>query len=133
MKKAEWSTFILRIVVGTIFLVHGLAKIKTGLPHVAAHFSGLGLPGQLAYPVVLLEVAGGALLIAGMGTRLVSGLFVLLMLGAIVTVKARAGFLGSGQGAGYEFDLILLAASLHLCLNGSRVYAVERLFTPRQE
>jgi uncharacterized membrane protein YphA (DoxX/SURF4 family) len=52
----------------------------------------------------------------GIGTKLVSVLFAVIMLGAIFTAKLPLGLLGNGQMAGYELDLILLAASIYFVL-----------------
>jgi putative oxidoreductase len=58
-------------------------------------FDSLGLLGFLAYVVAVIEAAGGIAIILGMGTRIVSGLFALVMAGALVKVKFAAGFMGT--------------------------------------
>lgn len=110
----QTTNAVLRIVLGLIFLVHGLDKFQTGLDQVAMWFSSLGLPGVLAYLVAWLEVIGGIALIIGFQTRFFSGAFILLLVGALFSVKLSAGFLGDGSSAGYEFDLALLAIAIHL-------------------
>ncbi|GAA0450759.1 DoxX family protein [Alkalibacillus silvisoli] len=59
------TNMILRVILGIVFLVHGLDKFQTGLDQVSMWFSSLGLPGILAYIVAWVEVLGGIMLIVG--------------------------------------------------------------------
>lgn len=128
MKRVEAGTLILRIVLGITFFVHGLSKFQTGLGNVAGFFESMGLPGFLAYIVATIELVGGIALIIGLGTRIFSLLLGLIMIGAIITVKGAAGFMGNGKSAGYELDLALLAMSVFLALCGSGMFALDSLF-----
>ncbi|WP_394138376.1 DoxX family protein [Cytobacillus oceanisediminis] len=123
--KYELSTFILRLVLGISFFIHGAAKFQGGIENTVGWFGSIGLPGLLAYGVALIEVAGGIALVLGLFTRVVSGLFVLLMAGAIIKVKLAAGFLGNGQMAGYELDLAFLAMAVSIAITGSKAYALD--------
>jgi putative oxidoreductase len=127
IKKFEISTLILRVVLGLTFFIHGLAKFQGGIENTVGWFESIGLAGFLAYGAGLVELVGGIALIVGLGSKFVSALFVLLMIGAISTVKFQAGFLGNGQGAGYELDLALLAMSLVIMVNGSKLFALDQL------
>ncbi|WP_066304746.1 DoxX family protein [Bacillus sp. FJAT-29814] len=128
MKKIEASTLILRLVLGVTFFVHGLVKFQGGIENIVGWFDSIGLPGFLAYAVALLELVGGIALIVGFGSRVVSALFVLLMLGATFSAKLAGGFLGNGQGAGYELDLALAAMALVIAITGSKMFALDSLF-----
>lgn len=128
MKKIEVSTLILRLVLGVTFFIHGLVKFQGGIENTVGWFDSIGLPGVLAYGVAVLEMVGGLALILGLGSRIVSGLFVVLMLGATVKVKLAGGFLGNGQGAGWELDLALLAMALFIVINDSKMFALDKVF-----
>jgi putative oxidoreductase len=128
MKKIEVSTLILRLVLGVTFFVHGLVKFQGGIENIVGWFDSIGLPGGLAYGVALLEMVGGIALFVGLGSRIVSALFVLLMLGATVTAKLAGGFLGNGQGAGWELDLALLVIALFIAINDSKMFALDKVF-----
>ena len=128
MKKIEVSTFILRLVLGATFFIHGLVKFQGGIENIVGWFDSIGLPGVLAYGVAVVEMVGGLALIIGLGSRIVSGLFVILMLGATVKVKLAGGFLGNGQGAGWELDLALLAMALFIAINDSKMFALDKVF-----
>ncbi|MBG9550399.1 DoxX family protein [Cytobacillus firmus] len=128
MNKNELGHFILRAILGFIFFIHGLSKFQGGI-NTAGFFDSIGIPGFMAYPVAAIELAGGIALILGMGTKIVSVLFALIMLGAIFTAKLPAGLLGNGQVAGYELDLILLAASIYFVLAKESPLSLENKLT----
>jgi len=124
--KNEVGVIILRIVLGVIFFIHGLAKFQGGIENIAGWFDGIGIPGVMAYVVASIEVIGGIALILGLGTRIVSALFGLLMIGAIIKVKLAVGFLGNGEMAGYELEIAYLAMALFLVINGSKKFSVDQ-------
>ncbi|WP_088036361.1 DoxX family protein [Evansella clarkii] len=127
--KNEMGAVILRVVLGVVFLAHGLDKIQGGVGNTAAWFDSIGLPGFLAYAVVLIETAGGIALILGLATRIVAGLLAVVLAGAIITVQLSAGFLG-----GYAYDLALLAMAVYLFINGSKLYSADQLlFSGKKE
>lgn len=121
-KNAELGGLILRIALGFIFFVHGLMKFQGGVENTAGFFDSIGVSGLLAYPVAIIEAAGGILLMLGIGTRIVAALFGLIMLGAIFTAKLGSGFIG-----GYELDVALLAMSIFLILSGSKFLSLEKV------
>jgi putative oxidoreductase len=128
VRKYETGALILRLVIGITFFIHGLAKFQMGLGNTAGFFQSIGVPGFMAYIVATIELVGGLAMILGIGTRIVSILFALVMVGAIVTVKLAVGFMGNGQMAGYELDLALLAISIYLAISGSQLYSLDSLF-----
>src|SRR5687767_3150851 len=103
--KNEIGALILRVTLGALFFIHGLVKFQGGIENIVGWFESIGLPGFMAYGVALVELIGGIALIIGLGTRLFSALFALLMVGATLKVKLSVGLLGNGQMAGYELDL----------------------------
>jgi putative oxidoreductase len=132
-KKYEVSVLILRIVLGITFFIHGVVKFQGGIENTVGWFDSIGLPGFLAYGVALLEVVGGIALVLGLFSRVVSVLFALLMVGAIVKVKLAVGFLGNGQMSGYELDLAFLAMAVFIAINGSNAYALDQFIFKGQE
>ena len=113
MNRNEIGKVILRAVLGLTFFIHGLSKFQGGITNIVGYFDSLGIPGFIAYVVAVIELLGGIALIIGLGTRLITLLFALIMAGAIITAKLSVGFLGNGQMAGYELELILLAISIY--------------------
>jgi putative oxidoreductase len=127
LKKYEASTLILRVILGVTFFVHGLVKFQGGIENIVGWFESIGLPGFLAYGVALVEMIGGAALVLGLGSRIVSALLGLLMIGATNKVKLAIGFLGNGQMAGYELDLALMAMAVFIAINGSKMFALDQI------
>lgn len=125
MNKQEIGTFLLRVMLGISFFLHGLSKFKGGLENTSGWFQSIGIPGFMAYVVGMIELVGGIALITGLGTRIISALLVFIMAGAIVYVKLPAGFMGNGEASGYELDLVLMIIALHLVLNGSRFLSID--------
>ncbi|MBZ5752743.1 DoxX family protein [Metabacillus rhizolycopersici] len=128
MNKNEVGKVILRVVLGLIFFIHGLSKFQGGINNTVGFFDSIGIPGFMAYVVALIELIGGIALILGIGTRIVSVLFAVIMLGAIFTAKLPLGLLGNGQMAGYELDLALLAMSIYLAFANKSAFSLDNKF-----
>jgi putative oxidoreductase len=127
-----WGTTLLRIAVGAVFVAHGAQKLFQFTPAgLAGFFDGLGIPFPLAnaYLVIAVELLGGLAMIAGLGTRIVAVLFATVMAVAFATVHVQHGFFLPN---GYEFVLVLFAASLTLALQGAGALALENRL-PRRE
>jgi putative oxidoreductase len=127
LKKYEVGAFILRIILGFTFFVHGLVKFQDGIENTVGFFESLGLPGFTAYVVAGIEFIGGIAIILGIGTRVISILLALIMIGAILKVKLAGGFLGNGQMAGFELDLALLAISAYLAITNHSAFALDNV------
>ncbi|MFJ5769443.1 DoxX family protein [Psychrobacillus sp. NPDC093180] len=128
MDKLGIGTLLLRLVLGISFFIHGLVKFQGGIENTVGWFESIGILGFFAYAVATLELVGGIALILGIGTRVVSAFFVVLMVGAIIKVKFAIGFLGTPEMAGYELDLAFLVIALFLVLNGSKFLSIDEAF-----
>ncbi|MBB6019872.1 putative membrane protein YphA (DoxX/SURF4 family) [Paenibacillus sp. JGP012] len=122
-KSIEMGLFFLRIMIGLIFVLHGWSKFEGGISGTVGFFESIGIPGFMASVVAIIELAGGAAVILGLGTRIFAALFIAVMVGALFTAKAGQPFLN-----GTELDYMLMAGSLTLLLTGSRFLAVDYLF-----
>lgn len=121
-KNVGVALLVLRIALGVIFLFHGIDKFQNGIENAAGFFTSLGLASFLAYITAVIEIIGGIMMIAGLGTRVVGFLFAIIMVGAIVTVKLSLGLIN-----GFEFELALLAMSITLVMTGSPWVSIDRL------
>lgn len=131
---APYAPAILRVIVGIVFLFHGLDKFRD-LQGVAGFFGGIGIPAPqvMALVVALIEAVGGFLLIIGFLTRYVNVLHIVVMIVAIFTVKLGVGLIAPfGQGVGYELDLLLLGASLALLILGPGTPSVDKNVLSRE-
>lgn len=115
----ELALGLLRVVTGALFAWHGYAKIFTvGLRAVTAEFQRAGVPlPLLTAPLsATLELAGGVLLLLGLGTRGLALLLALITAAALVLGSRHAPpLLGAAH---WETPALLLVACLALALGG---------------
>jgi putative oxidoreductase len=127
----SWGITVLRVVVGTVFLVHGGQKLFSwGFHGVAGFLGGLGIPFPMFSGVVLtlVELLAGAALVLGLLTRWAAVLLALEMLVAILTFHLKHGFF---VPAGVEYPLTLLAANVTLLLSGPGAASVDGAIAKR--
>lgn len=121
MLKSEIGTIIIRVIVGITFFTHGFTKFQSGISNIVDNFGHLVF---LAYIIALIKLIGGVALILGIGTRIIAGIFAVIMLGTIFAFKLSDGFLGNIQLAGYEFELVMFAMSTYLVLANPTKYSL---------
>ena len=127
----HWGLTVLRVVVGAVFLAHGAQKVFVyGFHGVAGAFAGMGIPvpAVTSALVAVVELLGGAALIAGFLTRWAAILNGFDMLVAIMLVHIKKGFFNPG---GVEFPLTLLAACLVLAVVGPGAGSVDGAMAKR--
>ena len=111
---------VLRVVLGGLFVWHGIDKFDAGIDMVKQMFTmwGVPAPGLTAPLTAIIEIAAGAMLVFGVATRMAAMLLGLVMLGAIVYVKADLGIISSDPMPGAELDLSMLAGLVALIFLG---------------
>lgn len=124
----ELGLTILRVVLGVIFIAHGLPKLTGGIEGTVEFFGAIGVPAPLvaAWFIALLETLGGLTLLIGFFVTPASLLLAAHMLAGIVLVHAPNGFyvIGPGQG-GVEFNLLLIASLLAMVFCGPGLAAID--------
>ncbi|GAA3072172.1 DoxX family protein [Streptosporangium carneum] len=128
-RTGPYTLLLARVVVGIVFIAHGLQKLLTdGIGAVAASFDSLGIPAaSLAAPLVVAsEIIGGVAFIVGAGLPVFGVILALDMVGAIFFVHLDKGFF-SRQG-GYEYVLVLTAVCLAIGFSGGGALALDRLW-----
>ena len=122
--KSDYAALVLRVSSGVLFLAHGLLKVNVfTIAGTVGYFESLGLPGVFAYLTIFAELAGGAALILGVATRLVSLALIPVLLGA-TWVHAGNGWLFSSEGGGWEFPLFWAIILVAIALQGAGAYAL---------
>jgi putative oxidoreductase len=109
----------LRVALGALILMHGIAKLKGDIGFISDAVTGAGLPAFLAYGVYLGEVVAPLLVIAGFYSRVGSAVIAVNMLFAIGLVHG-AEFLTLNQTGGWALELqgMFLFAAIAIALIG---------------
>jgi putative oxidoreductase len=128
-RTAPYAATVLRISLGAMYIAHSLVlkHFTYTLPGTAQFFESLGLPGALAYVTFWAELAGGVLLLAGLGSRWVALGLLPVLVGA-AWVHAANGWVFSAQNGGWEYPVFLIAASLVQALLGDGRLALSNRF-----
>lgn len=123
----DYAPLVLRVVTGVIFAIHGWQKLQGGLPGVTGLVASLGFPMPEVFAVLLIaaELGGGILLILGLLTRWAAKSLVIVSLVALFLVHLPNGF--SMATGGYEYILLLLAASVSVMLSGPGKWSLDRV------
>mgnify|MGYP003587749525 CR=1 FL=1 len=116
---------LLRVSVGLLMLLHGLFKIDTGPGLVVGLLEGLGVPGVLAYLVVVGEIVAPVLMIVGLWTRPAALVVAINMVVAILLVHTGHFFALTKQG-GWALELqgLFLFGAMAVALLGAGRYSV---------
>lgn len=123
---ADVALLLLRIGLGTIFIVHG--RHKRGLWKAQpSQQMPAGFLRTLRF-LSIAEPAGGLGVLVGFLTQLAALGLALVMLGALrfLTTKVHRKFTGENV-AGWEFEFLLLLVALALVILGGGKYALDRL------
>jgi putative oxidoreductase len=124
-EQAAAAALLLRLALGVMFLAHAWLKIKVYTPAgTVQYFKSLGVPGEAAYLAIAAEIGGGILLILGIETRWVALALVPLMLGTIVLVHGKAGWLFTNKDGGWEYPAFWVVGLLALALLGDGAAAL---------
>jgi len=142
---ARWGALPLRIIVGYGFFDHGLAKLEKGPEKFVAIVDALGvpLPHLMAWLAIVVEFAGGLLMLVGAGITLLSLPMIAVLLVAIVTVHLPFGFTSvklmevTASGPkfgppGIEADLLYLACIVAMFLIGPDPLSVDGIRARRR-
>lgn len=111
----DLAMFIIRVVLGLVFIVHGFQKLRD-IKGTINMMSSMGLPmaGVIVPVLALVEFIGGIFVLIGLYAGWASILLAIVMVGAILIVKFKKGFVN-----GYEFELSLLSMALAVFFAGS--------------
>lgn len=95
---------VLRLALGILILLHGIAKVTGGIGGVTHMVTAIGLPAELAWGVYVGEIIAPAMLIAGWYARIGALLIAVNMLFAIVLAHRADLFTMSPHG-GWALEL----------------------------
>jgi len=121
----DLAKLLLRVTLGVLILLHGIAKLNGGLSGITGMVEAQGLPGFLGYAVLIGEVVAPLMVIAGFHARIGAVLIALNMVVAIVLV--HMGELGSFNAQGgwaLELQGMFLATAVAIALLGPGRFSV---------
>ncbi len=119
------AILLLRIVLGVLILMHGIAKLNSGPGAVLDTVVKAGLPAAIAYLVYVGEVLAPVLLILGVWTRLAALVVAINMVFAVVLVHTGQ-LLSLAKTGGYALELqaIYLTVAMAIALLGAGRFSV---------
>jgi putative oxidoreductase len=134
----EWYAIPIRLIVGFGFMQHGYAKLARGPEDFIAVLHAMGVPAPFlaGWATIIVEIAGGMLILIGAFVPLATLPMLFVLAVAIFTVHLPNGFssikLQSFDSAGahfgqpgYETDLLYAAGLIALCLGGAGPLSVD--------
>jgi putative oxidoreductase len=123
--RADLGKFVLRLALGLLVLLHGIAKLKGGLAGIVGMVEAAGLPGFLGYGVLVGEVLAPVLVLVGAYARVGGVLIALNMLVAIALAHVgQLGQLNEQGGWALELQGMFLAGAIAVALLGPGSYGV---------
>ncbi|MUV14038.1 DoxX family protein [Noviluteimonas gilva] len=121
----DLGRLILRVVLGLLILLHGIAKLRGGMGGIVGLVESHGLPGFLGYGVLIGEVLAPLMLIAGFYARIGALLVAANMLFAFALVHmGEIGHLNGQGGWALELQGMFLFTAIALALLGPGRYSV---------
>lgn len=124
-----------RILLGVVLMAHGYEKyVQWGLDGTSERFTQLGVPFPLlsAFYAATVELLGGALLIFGAATTLISAMVVLDMIGAAIFSRAVVnGIRLLPNQQGWELNGTILALAAALLAFGAGCYSIDHVLRRR--
>lgn len=125
----DFGKLVLRLTLGILILLHGIAKLKGGVGFLAPMVQGLGLPPWFAYGVYIGEVLGPVMIIVGFYSRIGAFMIFVNMIFALTLVH-RPELLTMGKQGGYALELqamYLFTALALTCMTPGR-YAITKRY-----
>jgi len=117
-KNTNLGLLILRIAIGGLMLLHGIAKLK-GVSGIEGMLNNVGLPSFLAYGVYITEIVAPLLIIIGYRTRLASLIYISGVLFIIFIAHSGDVFsLNKHGGWGIELLGLYLFGAITLFFSG---------------
>ena len=125
--QQDAARLILRITLGVLILLHGIAKIRGGVGGIEGMLEARGLPGVLAFGAFIGEVLAPLMVIAGWHARIGAALVAVNMLFAIFLVHMGEIFaLGPQGGSAIELQLMFLFTAVAIALLGPGRFSVNQ-------
>ncbi|MBW8371692.1 MAG: DoxX family protein [Thiobacillus sp.] len=123
----DTGKLVLRLTLGVLILLHGIAKLTHGIDPIQGMVAGMGMPVFFAYGVFAGEVLGPLLLIIGFYARIGAALIAINMLFAIALAHtSELTSLNQTGGWALELQGMFLFSAIALVLLGPGRFGVNQ-------
>ena len=123
----DLGKLVLRITLGVLILLHGIAKLKGGLAPIEGMLQAHGLPAFLAYGAYIGEVLAPLMVIVGFHARIGAALMAINMLFAIALAHmGQLSQLNETGGWAIELQAMFLASAVAVALIGPGRFSVNQ-------
>ena len=123
----DFGKLVLRIALGALILLHGISKLRTGLGPIEGMVVSYGLPGFLAYGVLVGEVLAPLMLLFGAYARIGAVIVAINMLFAFALAHmGQLGQLNDQGGWALELQGMFLFTAIAIALIGPGRYAINQ-------
>ena len=121
-----YAAFFMRLAVGGVFLLHGIAKFEHGIGATSQMLSGIGVPFASIFAIILItiETVGAVCVLLGILTRAWAAVMAVEMVVAILAVKLP-------HRGNFELEALLLAGAVTLVALGDGPLSVAVRFKNR--
>ena len=122
---SDLAKLMLRLALGILILMHGIAKVTGGVAGIVGMVSKAGLPGYLGYFVYVGEVLAPILVIVGLWTRPAAWVIAINMIVAVALVHMN-DLLALNEQGGWELELqgMFLFTAIAIALLGAGRFSV---------
>ena len=123
----DTGKLVLRLTLGILILLHGIAKLTHGIEPIEGMVTGMGMPAFIAYGVYAGEVVGPLLLVIGFYARIGAALIAINMLFAIALAHtSELTSLTQTGGWALELQGMFLFTAIALMLMGPGRFGVNQ-------
>ena len=124
--NADLGRLLLRLGLGALILLHGVAKVRGGIDPIIQAVTAAGLPAFVAYGVYVGEVVATVLVLVGWYTRSAAVVIAINMVFAIYLVH-RADLFKLAASGGYALELqaLYLIVAIAIALLGPGRYSID--------
>ena len=126
-KNIDLGLLVLRISIGLLMLLHGISKLIHGIGFIKGMLEGMGMPGFVAYGVIVGEVIAPLAILIGFKTRIASAIYAFNCFVAILMVHSK-DLLSLNEHGGWAVELLglYLLGAVALVFTGAGKYAVSQ-------
>jgi len=122
---ADLGKLILRLALGVMFMLHGIAKLSSGPAGIIGMVEQAGLPGPVAYLVYVGELLAPLLVILGLWTRPAAAVIAINMVFAVgLAHMSELWSLTKNGGWALELQGMYFFAAIALALIGAGRFSV---------